>query len=621
MLPEPSHGGESRVTAGAVIALALWTGLVVGYVEIADFGMQFLMGLYAERSRDAVWMVPTFYATLFLVVGLILIPAARLAWLSWQTVAGFFAGLGTLLVLLLFPWLHWLASIVLAVGVGTSIARLSPDWMPMVKRFVHRTLPWLGLSVGVLALTTFGWHAFRERRLMASRPPAERGAPNVLLLILDTVRAANMSLYGFARRTTPELEHFAEGGTTFERAFSAASWTTPSHASMFTGQWPINLNVTWRDPLGSRWPTLAEVLRAHGYATAGFVANEVYAGWGSGLMRGFERYDDYPLSLWSAVKGTAVFQVIYPHVRNVVGPRLGGLPLLWRLKLPVTSRHRSGDRINRAFLDWLDETRPSPFFAFLNFMDAHGPYTTSESFRNRYREPGMRGLSEADWKRVRRQPVSHAKAWPREAFYDGSIAYLDSQLGELFRELDRRHLLENTLIIVTADHGEEFAEHGLMDHGNSLYRLSVHVPLVIRFSGHVPAGRRITAPVSLRNLAATVLELVNVDRSALPGRSLTRFWSGGDATPDTIVNGIVKVDNQPAWYPVSQGDLNSVAFDGWRYIRNEGTGAEELFDFEHDVLERWNLVGSTKADSLLPKYRAALAAVNEPASKPRLARR
>jgi hypothetical protein len=87
------------------------------------------------------------------------------------------------------------------------------------------------------------------------------------------------------------------------------------------------------------------------------------------------------------------------------------------------------------------------------------------------------------------------------------------------------------------------------------------------------------------------------------------------------VNAIVKVENQPAWYPASQGDLSSVAFDDWRYIRNEGTGAEELFDFKSDVLERWNLIGSVGADSLLPRYRAAMTAVKEPASQPPLARR
>jgi arylsulfatase A-like enzyme len=620
MVPEPPRGGASRATVGAVIVLALWVGIVVGYVEIADFGMLFLMGLYAKRSRDAVWMVPALYGTLFAILSLIIIPIAMLTRMSWRTAAGIFAGLGIILVLLLFPRIHPAASVLLGIGVASSIARLAPERVPQARRFVHRTLPWLAASVVILVFVTFGWRAFREHRLMASRPPAERGAPNVLLLILDTVRAADLSLYGYARHTTPELEHFAERGIVFDRAFSAASWTTPSHASMFTGQWPIDLSVGWRVALDRRWPTLAEVLRTHGYATAGFVANEVYTGWGSGLKRGFDHYDDYPLTVLSALKGSVFGETIYPSVRDVVAPVLLRLPLLWRLDLPRVSAHRQADQINRAFLDWLDRSEPRPFFAFLNFMDAHAPFMPPEPFRHRYTVPDVRALPDAAWERARRRPISHAEAWPRQAFYDGSIAYLDSQLGELFRELDRRHLLENTLVIVTADHGEEFGEHGLADHGNSLYRLSVHVPLVIRFAGHVPEGSRIAAPVSLRNLAATVLELVKVKGPALPGRSLTRFWLGGDATPDTIVNGIRKVDNQPAWYPVSQGDLNSVAFDGWRYIRNEGTGAEELFDFEHDVLERWNLIGSVRADSLLPRYRAAMTMIKEPASKPQLAR-
>src|SRR5262245_55167121 len=103
MLPDPPRGGASRATAGGVIVLALWVGLVTGYCELAEFGLQFLQGLYLNRSRDAVWMVPTFYATLFLIVGFIVVPVARLARLSWPTVAGIFGGLGTLLVLLLFP--------------------------------------------------------------------------------------------------------------------------------------------------------------------------------------------------------------------------------------------------------------------------------------------------------------------------------------------------------------------------------------------------------------------------------------------------------------------------------------------------------------------------------------
>jgi arylsulfatase A-like enzyme len=130
----------------------------------------------------------------------------------------------------------------------------------------------------------------------------------------------------------------------------------------------------------------------------------------------------------------------------------------------------------------------------------------------------------------------------------------------------------------------------------------------------------VAAPVSLRNLAATVLELVDADRSALPGRSLARFWRGDDVTPDTIVTSVRQVQNQPAWYPASQGDLNSIAFDGWRYIRNEGTGTEELYDFETDLLEHRNVAASPEGQARLPRYRAAIAALKPAAPGRRLAR-
>jgi arylsulfatase A-like enzyme len=209
---------------------------------------------------------------------------------------------------------------------------------------------------------------------------------------------------------------------------------------------------------------------------------------------------------------------------------------------------------------------------------------------------------------------------PRLDTYDGSIAYLDSQLGYLLRELQRRRLLDNTLVVVTSDHGDEFAEHGLVDHGNSLYRFTLQVPLLVWFPGHVPESRRVSAPVSLRNLAATVMDLLGTSRPpVLPGRSLARFWTEGGATPDTIVASVRRTRRRPAWYPASRGDLNSIAFDGWRYIRNEGDGAEELYDFDADLLERWNVVGTPEEDRLLPRYRATLRALLTGEGRPGLA--
>ena len=139
-------------------------------------------------------------------------------------------------------------------------------------------------------------------------------------------------------------------------------------------------------------------------------------------------------------------------------------------------------------------------------------------------------------------------------------------------------------------------------HGSTLYRLSVQVPLVLWFPGRIPAGRRVATPVSLHNLAATVLNLAAPGPGRLPGRSLARFWRSPDEVqPDTILATLLRPD----------GSLGSIAFGGRRYIHDDITGTEELYDFEHDVLERWDLSASDSGRRVLPAYRAALQGVGE----------
>jgi arylsulfatase A-like enzyme len=609
----PSTSAPAPAGPGSLLALAVWAGIVTGFGELAKVGLDLFHSDFTFRSRDALWMIPAFDSGLFALVGLVLLAIGRWVRVPWPVAAGFFACLGAALVLLLIDRLHPAAALVLAAGVGTQTARLVQSRVAVATRLVRRQLPWLAGLVCLIGVLTVGWRAAHERFLARARPGAAPGSPNVLLLLLDTVRAADLSLYGYPRRTTPELERFAERGTVFDRAFSAASWTLPSHASIFTGRGEIDLDVGWRNALGARWPTLAEVLHARGYATAGFVANTEYTAWDSGLNRGFEHYDDYPVTLGTAMKATAFGAVVYSQFRQVVRPVLKRLPVRWRLDLPRPAPRRSAKAIADSFLAWLDRAQPAPFFAFLNFMDAHD-FTAPKSFRRRFGSPSVRPVSRWAWSDAPPVRLTPADARPRQDAYDRAIAYLDSELGNLFRELERRRLLDNTLVIVTADHGEEFAEHGLVSHGHSLYRLSLQVPLVVWFPGRVAEGRRVTAPVSLRNLAATVLKLVDPDRPApLPGRSLARLWTGEDMAPEAIVASVGSGWNLPDWYPVSRGALSSVAFDGWRYIRNGGDGTEELYDFEHDLLERWNLVDSDSGRRVLPRYRAALAAMMAPA--------
>ena len=621
MPSQPTTAASTLERPGSLVSLALWMGIVTGFAELAAIAVRMFGPDFAKVSRDAVWMVPAFDGLVFGLIGVLLVVIARRVRVPWHVAAGLLAGLGIFLVLVLFPTVHQLAALALAAGIGTQVGRLLRNRVAPATRLLRRSLPWLAAAVAVLAVATVGWRVARERWLVRNRAAAERGAPNVLLLILDTVRAADMSLYGYARTTTPQIDAFARGGTVFDLAFSPASWTLESHASMFTGRWALELETTGRHSLGEHWPTLAEVLRDHGYATAAFVANRVYTGWESGLSQGFEHFEDYPVSWWTASNATA-----FGKLRFQMDPFINHLPLLWRLHIPPGAEKRKADKINDAFLTWLDHSwldhpRRAPFFAFLNFMEAHMQYAPPDSFRYRFTSPIARPISPKAWGLQPDVRLTPADMRPKQDMYDGAIAHLDSEVGYLLRELERRGLLENTLVVITSDHGEEFAEHGLIDHGNSLYRLSLWVPLVLWYPGHVPEAHRVAAPVSLRNLAATIMDLAAPGTAPLPGRSLARFWTAGDEAPDTIVASVRQTDNLPAWFPVSNNDLFSVAFDGRRYIRTEEDSTEELYDFEHDLLERWNLVESDSGRRLLPQYRAALAALRAATEASQLSRK
>ena len=589
---------------GSLLELAIWAGLVTGVAELAKVGLDLFYSDFTDRSRDALWMIPAVDAGLFAAVGLVLLAIQVWVRVPWNVAAGLFLGLGTGLVLLLVQRLHPAAAVLLAAGIGTQASRLVVKRITLARRLIHRSVIWLTALVGLIWLLMVGWRAAGQRVSMHGHRGLPLGSPNVLLLILDTVRAADLSLYGYARPTTPELERLAERGTVFDRAFAPAPWTLPSHASIFTGRGALELGVNSHIRLDKRWLTLAEALQARGYATAGFVANTDYAGWESGLDQGFGYYDDYPVTFATAWKATAFGSVFYPALRELGAPVFKRLRVSW---LPKLRRHRSAPQITDSFLAWLDRPRQKPFFAFLNFMDAHD-YTAPEPFRSKFRSSSPRRTSRWAWADSPPVRLTPADLRPRQDAYDGAIAYLDSEIGKLFSELERRDLLERTLVIVTSDHGEEFGEHGLASHGHSLYRPSLQVPLAIWLPGYVAEGRRVTAPVSLQDIPATVLELADSSRlTPLPGRSLSRFWTGQDTSSGTLISGVGSEPKLPNWYPVARGNLRSLAFDGWKYIRNDGDGTEELYDFEHDLLERWNLIGTGEGNRLLPRYRNAAA--------------
>lgn len=579
-----------------VLLLALWFGMVTGFGEVIQLGFRrYIQDAFIFTGADVIWTAPLatglFFVILFLPVAIGALFFPRL--ITRARAAGLCIFLGAFSWFYLYPEFHRVAALILAAGLGIQAARMLAPREQRLVALVRRTLPVLLIASVLLGAGLHVGRALIERRAIGRLPEAKPGAPNVLLIVLDTVRGFNMSLYGYPRQTTPEIDAFAAGGFRFDRAISTAPWTLPSHASMFTGRQVHELDADWLVPLGDRYPVIAEALGAQGYVTAGFVANTNYTSSETGLARGFIHYVDYTLSPGLIARNSALFRVL---ARNRTLRRLlGDQDALGR---------RTADEINKAFLSWLKDSEHRPFFAFLNYYDAHRPYLPPEPWASKFVPEGTR----PDPRLARRaQPGDHKRVektqWAENA-YDGAVAYLDNRVGRMLEQLESRGILDNTLVIITSDHGEEFGEHGLFDHGNSLYRQAVQVPLVL-VGPMVPEGSA-SLTVSLSDIPATIIELTGMDvRHSFPGSTLSRFWSG-DSTAGLVRSEVRKTIRQPEWYPASEGNLSSAFMERYRLIRNLDTGEEELYDVFEDPRETTNLMGTEAAQQVLPALRASV---------------
>ena len=485
---------------------------------------------------------------------------------------------------------------------------------------MYRSLAALAGLLITIAVVSIGGQAIAEYVSLARLPLPPKSAPNVLLLVMDTVRAESLSLQGYHRETTPQLTRWARRGIKFDWAMAPACWTFPSHCSIFTGQWPYKLASHWHHVLDTPAPTLAEFLGAHGYQTAGFAANTSYISYESGVNRGFARYEDYDLSPRSVISSSAMGRWIGDHVL----PPADFYARKWAM-----FKSRDARRINTAFLDWLSRTRQQdrPFFAFLNYMDAHGPYLVPASQSSHF---GIRPESRSDYDMLLDSwNIDKTNLRPRDVAllrdgYDDCIAFLDQQIGALLDELDRQGVLRNTLVIVTSDHGEQFGEHQVFDHGFSLYLYESHVPLLI-MAPSAPAGRTVTMPVSLRDLPATVVELLGLAaESPFPGQSLASSWHSGAAAPGSPISPALSeaffpntgLDPKRGRGPTQRGFTMALLTDGAHYIR-DGTGAEAMFDLKNDPRESVNALRTAPdPTSLVRGFRQSILRIltDDPAS-------
>ncbi len=571
--------------AGAVVAAAIH----VAYTEISFR----LFDRFTWVNREFAWLALGGYLASFLafavpIAALVLVLRRRI---SLRVVASFFAALSAFAAILLYQKIHPYAQLALGIGVGVQVgAWIARDAARGMRRV--RAIALVGvLSLGLAGLAAGARHRFGEPGRLAALPTPAADAPNIVLLIMDTVRAANMSLYGYARATTPVLDALAHESTVFDWAFSAAPWTAPSHASMMTGVWPSEAGADFLGPMHDSLPTVAEQLAKRGYASGGFMANTGYAGYQVGIARGFTHYEDYPFSFEQALWSTTLAQT--GSGRNLMDGLKPGQR--WRLRQAILRPNFHTIRVRRAeaqpaahiarnFFAWRDAIGPRPYFAMLNFMDAHEPYEPPDGFSKRFNGG--------------KEPMDH---------YDGGIAYEDSVIGTIVSRLRERGELDRTVIIVVADHGEQWGEHGLASsHANSLYMPLLHVPLLVRAPGRATAGQRISSIVSLRDIAATLVDLGGAPPGTLPGVSLANAWSSGrtDKQSPVVAEACAAVNPLPT-DPTRLGPIKGSLDSTWHYI-HYGDGSEALYAWRTDREELDNRAATPEGRAVVERHRAAI---------------
>jgi arylsulfatase A-like enzyme len=421
-----------------------------------------------------------------------------------------------------------------------------------------------------LTLETRGFDAGTRRTAFWGAPVltvATDPAPLVVVYLVDTLRADHTTPYGYARDTTPELQRFAADAVVFEQAISHASWTKPAVASLLTSLLPgRHRAVQLRDQLDPGHVTLAEMMEAKGYATGAAVANSVIYGQGTNFEQGFDVY--------------------------------AGL-------------HGEGDRPSKlveaagvvdAALRFLDTRRGFPTFLYVHTMDPHVPYAPPPPFDRKYEPHPTPDHPAVDPRSDYKEPRDRERMI---AQYDGDVAYGDQEFGRFVRELRARGLYDRALIVFTADHGEEFLDHGQWTHGKSVFDELVHVPLVVKFPGREGAGTRVAQQVQLVDIVPTALQSQGLPVPEPPhiaGRPLQALLRGPAPEP-------------PAVSEISHRGFvaHGMRTSRDKYVRRFSPEDDELyFDLAHDPGEKRNRVDEASRRVLLLKAGVEAAMVPNP---------
>ncbi|MGE4605380.1 MAG: sulfatase-like hydrolase/transferase [Myxococcota bacterium] len=445
------------------------------------------------------------------------------------------------------------------------------------SRIPHYTI---GLALCVLVWLSVVAEPLRWTSVSSPRPEASNRAPlpndfpNLLWIVLDTLRKDHLPFHRYGRNTAPFLSELVLESTVYHNAVSTAGWTLPSHASMFTGLYVrehgAHRSGNSYSGLDEEKITVAEILQGAGYRTAAFSANNGFVQPKTGLAQGFDSFSNFEMLPHRLVR----IDLVQFWIDLIGGAGSEAL----RVPYPIASE------VTSVALEWTENQGESPWFLFLNYMEAHRPRRPPAFHRDLYpgrisaafRLPDRRGTPRGD-------AFTPEELDDLNSQYDAQIRTLDLQLMILFQTLSQRNQLENTLTVITSDHGDHLGEHDLISHGVGLYKELLDVPLIIRRPGGKGAGveRR---PMSTVEIPAIVLAEIPLDRLELGPDHRAHMerldrrhqdWENGFIVSELYLN-----DTNPG--ALHSGGI-AIQQDGFKFIASHS--GEVLFDLERDPRE------------------------------------
>ncbi len=425
---------------------------------------------------------------------------------------------------------------------------------------------WRACAAAVMASCLLGCTSEPARHETAPPNPGPF-ARNLILISIDTLRADRLGTYGYQRETSPFLDEFASKGVVFDNARTPASWTIPAHGSMLTGLYPRAHGLRgFKDRLPSDVTTLAQRLHRAGISTIGF-SNIWIIDAGRGFDRGFDQF-------------------------SLTMPKLDGIG--------------AAPKINRKAARFIAANRDGRFFVFLHYYDVHSHYRPMDlyerMFAGPYDGPADGTTEQMEKHRSGKVSLSERDVAHLSDLYDGGIRQMDAELKRFFTHLENNGVLDDTLVIITSDHGEEFLDHGLFLHGANLYEETVRVPMILRGPG-VPAGRHVEAPASLVDITPTVLSLMGVAPATdVDGVDLSLAWRA----PEALDAGRPFFFETDQWKPNTDELRWAILVGDQKLHVADGIEESETYDLAVDPGEQDKLARANDAlRRQLDEYRAA----------------